>query len=301
MIGRIKRKLTRTIREMKMQKKLRRIRKEYSLNIMDVAQTITYIKTHKCSVTRFGDGELSIMLQKGAPGFQKGSPALAADMKRTLQAASPDLLICMPGGFITTAAYSDHGKQFWDQWSIAFQKDAVEAIRTLTPEGYVFGDAFLSRPFSPYKSSKPAEKLFPMLKELWQDQDILFIEGEGTRLGLGNDLFDNVRSVKRILCPAENAYDVYDKILETALSHWNGELVILALGPTATVLAGDLSQKGIRALDLGHVDIQYEWFLSGEKFVPVTGKYTHGARQGRRTVECNDETYLSQIIASVTL
>lgn len=300
MISKMKKKLTRMWRKMQGHRKLRYIRKHYSLNIMNIEDTIAYIKEHNCSVTRFGDGELSIMLQKNAPPFQKGSAALAADMKRTIQAASSDLLVCMPGGFISVADYSDHGKKFWNIWSLSSQQEAVTAIRNMVPKDYVFGDSFLSRPFSPYKSAKPAEKIFPLLKELWADQDVLFIEGTHTRLGIGNDLFNNVKSIKRILCPAENAYDVYDQILKTAVSHWNGELVILALGPTATVLAADLSQKGIRTLDLGHVDIQYEWFLSGKKFVPIEGKYTHEAQHGRNnTSDCNDSAYLSQIIASV--
>ena len=138
-----------------------------------------------------------------------------------------------------------------------------------------------------------------LLKELWNNKDILFVEGNQTRLGVGNDLFDNAKSIKRILCPAENAFDVYDKILKTTLSYWHGELVILALGPTATVLASDLSKNGVQALDLGHVDIQYEWYLTGTSFAPVKGKYTNEAHNGSQVESCEDETYLSQIIAEV--
>lgn len=127
----------------------------------------------------------------------------------------------------------------------------------------------------------------------------MFVEGYQTRLGVGNDLFDNAKSIKRILCPAENAFDAYEKIMESIDALWRGELVILALGPTATVLASDLSQKGIQALDLGHIDIQYEWYLAGTSYVPVKGKYTNETLDGRQPEACEDETYLSQIIAEV--
>ena len=35
------------------------------------------------------------------------------------------------------------------------------------------------------------------------------------------------------------------------------------LGPTAKVLAYHLSKKGIQAIDLGHIDSEYEWFKMG--------------------------------------
>ncbi len=39
------------------------------------------------------------------------------------------------------------------------------------------------------------------------------IEGEKSRLGIGNDLFNNSKSIKRIICPIINAFNAYDKII----------------------------------------------------------------------------------------
>ena len=36
-------------------------------------------------------------------------------------------------------------------------------------------------------------------------------------MGVGNDLFDNVNSIKRVLVPSVNAFDKYDEILEEIL------------------------------------------------------------------------------------
>lgn len=279
--------------------RLLHVRKHYGLKIMGAEETIAYIKTHSCSIARYGDGEMQIMLQRGGPTFQKGSSELAAGLLGVFQTASPDLLICMPSGLFSIRGLHEGGKRFWKGWAITHQPKVVSMIRQYLDKDYRFGDANISRPYSPYKSKRKAQKLFPMLKELWNDRDILFVEGDKTRLGVGNDLFDNARSIKRILCPAENAFDIYDRILNTTLSCWHGELVIMALGPTATVLAADLSKNGIQALDLGHIDIQYEWYLAGEKFVPVKGKYTNETLNGRQVDSCNDEKYLTQIIAEV--
>ena len=40
--------------------------------------------------------------------------------------------------------------------------------------------------------------------------------------------------------------------------------VLIALGQTATVLAYDLSEAGLQAIDPGHVDVEYEWYRMGE-------------------------------------
>ena len=41
--------------------------------------------------------------------------------------------------------------------------------------------------------------------------------------------------------------------------------MLIALGPTATILAYDLAEKGVQALDVGHIDIEYEWFLRKDR------------------------------------
>ena len=280
-------------------RQVRQIRREYGISVMRPEDTVAYIKEHKCSVTRYGDGEFELMLGYGNPHFQEPSEGLAAGLLRVFENPPPQLLICVPYFIVSTKETSKDGGRFWEYWAQINQEKVVKAIRQRVGRDYLFGDSYISRPFTAYKSRKNADRLFPLLKELWDGQDVLFVEGEGTRLGVGNDLFSNTKSIKRILAPAENAFDSYQKILDTVRAHWNGELVILAVGPTATVLAHDLSQEGIQTLDLGHIDIQYEWYLSGEMYQPVTNKYVNEVTGADHFGPCQDQEYLSQIIAKV--
>lgn len=94
-----------------------------------------------------------------------------------------------------------------------------------------------------------------MLKKIKDDRDIVFIEGEFSRLGVGNDLFDNAKSIKRILAPVTNAYVCYDKIIQQAKLLDKNVLILLALGATATCLAYDLCREGYQSIDIEHVDI----------------------------------------------
>jgi glycosyltransferase family protein len=139
---------------------------------------------------------------------------------------------------------------------------------------------------------------FNQMKQLWEKKDILLIEGEKSRLGVGNDLFDNAKSIQRILAPNRNAFSHYESILkETCKYKPTDYLILLALGPTATILAYDLAKKGYQAIDIGHVDIEYEWFKMGATHkVPVPNKFVNEAGAGAGVGGIDNEKYLSEIV-----
>ena len=69
---------------------------------------------------------------------------------------------------------------------------------------------------------------------------------------------------------------------------------------TATVLAYDLSKKGFRALDFGHVDIEYEWYLKKATHkVPVKNKIVNEIRTCRSVRKIKDEKYDSEILTII--
>ena len=205
--GKLKRSLLTIWDKIYYAKELWHVRKNYGLSVMTAEETIAYIKEHQCSISRYGDGEFSLMLQYGAPGFQMSSSAMAEGLRGVLENIPQNLLICVPSYIISTRGLKKEGKLFWEAWALEHQQDTIETIRKLAGVSYRFGDAALSRPYSPYKTSYFAKKMFPLLKSLWEDRNLLIVEGIQTRLGVGNDLLVNARSIKRILGPAENAYD----------------------------------------------------------------------------------------------
>ena len=108
--------------------------------------------------------------------------------------------------------------------------------------------------------------------------------------------------MQRIICPNENAFEKYGQILGAVKKQDKGRLVLLALGPTATILAYDLAKEGFRAVDIGHIDIEYEWYLMGatEK-VAVKNKYTNEAYGGNQQFGIEDKEYEKQIVVKVSL
>lgn len=274
------------------------------LNILTSEESIERILESNCSVARFGEGELELILHSDMDlGFQKRNPQLAEKLKKVLASKNKELMICIPYALNDIGGRTEHSRKFWFNWGRYRDQhhNVVALIRELRGgERYVFGDTQITRPYIAYKTSEHGARIFPMLKKLWEGKDVLFVEGEKTRLGVGNDLFANAKSIKRVLCPATDAFDYYEEIMDTVKSVYHGELILLALGPTATVLAADFADMGMRAIDLGHLDIEYEWYLSGAKdHSQIAGKFTNEAADGHNVSDCRDEEYINQIVCRV--
>jgi glycosyltransferase family protein len=161
---------------------------------------------------------------------------------------------------------------------------------------YTYGDTNMTRHYLAYNDKTKAEILFKKIFSLWEGKDAILIEGEKSRLGVGNDMFTKTNSLKRILCPAENAYQVHEKIEEVVTRFDKNTLILLSLGPAAKVIAYNLFLKGYRVLDIGHIDMEYEMFLRKQlQQVKVPYKYFNEINE-RNPEDCIDQKYLSQII-----
>ena len=81
------------------------------------------------------------------------------------------------------------------------------------------------------------------------------------------------------------------------------KLIIISLGPTATVLSYDLCKEGYQAIDTGAFDVDYEWFLRKEVElgVPLDFKYVDSGKKGRKCQPLDDPEYKSQIIKEIVL
>ncbi len=98
----------------------------------------------------------------------------------------------------------------------------------------------ISRFYLRYKDKSKVPNFIKSLKKIWDNKNILIIECNSSRVGIGNDLFINVKSIKRIICPSRNAFNVYDKIIKSVLKLKEKRIILIALGPTASVLSYDI-------------------------------------------------------------
>lgn len=265
--------------------------------IVSVEETVAEIVEKKKSLARFGDGEFSTIAGRVRHRFQSEvDEGLRQRLLEVLQSEEENLLIGLADNYGSLETYTEQAKREIRRY-LAPQVRR-EHLRLLKPEKTYY-NAYVTRPYVMYEDREgpAAAERFLALRQIWDQRDCIFVEGCRTGLGVGNDLFQNARSIRRILGPAENAFTRYDRILECCLSQDKETLFLLALGPAATVLAYDLSRAGIQAVDVGHVDLEYEWFLRGEgRRTPVPGKYNNEMEPDQPLLPITDAAYTAQRI-----
>ncbi|WP_300727627.1 SP_1767 family glycosyltransferase [uncultured Bacteroides sp.] len=260
--------------------------------VVSIEETLSYIMEHHCSVSRLGDGEIKLVAGKNL-GFQKATKEIQQRMIDVLAHPIPNHIVCLPDIFRDLNQYEPGASRHWRKHLSYYRKYWYR----YTDKNRKFYNAFISRCYMMFQDKSNVQKHFLHLKQLWDKKNIIIVEGEKSRLGIGNDLFDNASSIKRILGPNTEAFHYYDKIIQAVNQFPKSTLILLALGPTATIMAYDLARQGYQAIDLGHVDIEYEWFRMGATHkVPVKNKFVNEAGAGVGVGELNDQRYLSEIV-----
>ena len=265
--------------------------------IKNNVETVNYIIRHKVSVSRFGDGELGLISNCNTD-FQRYNPAISKKLREVLNVTMPNHIVCIPHPW----------KNFWtlkyeafEYWSSYLTKNLDMKILPYISPNKIYYDASFTRFYIDYKNDNNAKRIIPLIKRIWDERDIYIIEGELTRLGMGNNLLDNAKSIHRIIAPPLNAFEKYDEIMAAVKGYApKSVLILIALGMTATCLAYDLSKEGYQAIDIGHVDIEYEWFLMrSPKRVAIKNKYVSESNERFISDGIKDELYNSQIVARV--
>lgn len=260
--------------------------------VISLESTLDSVLKNKLSVSRFGDGEIKLIAGKSLT-FQPFNVDLQHRLKEVLSASSPDLLVCLPDIFKGMDAFTPEAAEHWRRHLSLYRKYWSRNVGKASS----YGNAFITRPYMMYKDKSHAGEFFFKMRTLWQRRHVLLVEGDQSRLGVGNDLFSEALSVNRILAPNNDAFRFYSEIKNEVLKYDSSTyLILLALGPTATVLAYDLAKQGYQALDIGHLDIEYEWCrMNASKKMPVRGKYVNEAG-GAPCEQVVDEHYKSEIV-----
>ena len=168
------------------------------IKIMSTIETIDLLLNSNKSICRLGDGEFSFLdktRKKSTEHYQNVNNKMSDKLSQILIDKPHDNIIIALSNFVSSESYANKIKD----WNV--EKILLSCIEQNNAD-YIFGNSGITRNY----------KLIPKLKLLWKSKNVVLVEGEYCRGGIGNDLYDNVESLRRILCPAENAYDKYDEI-----------------------------------------------------------------------------------------
>lgn len=265
------------------------------IQVKGIDETLDYIIENKSSLIRFGDGEINMLAGHSIP-YQDYDEELVSTMRDIIgQESRKELVVCLPDAFTDRFRFT--------YWAIPFWKDHMDHYmdfyRELCSDSW-YGSTFVSRPYIDFEDKSQAKAQFEKLKSIWENRDLLIVEGATSRSGVGNDLFDEANSIKRIICPSHSAFSRVHEIEQEIEKHAAGRLILCMLGPTAKVLAYHLSRKGHQVLDIGHIDSEYEWMKMGAKTkVKFSHKHTAEYNFDQDIEFIEDETYNSQIVAKI--
>ena len=265
------------------------------IQVKGIDETLDYIIENKSSLVRFGDGEINMLAGHSIP-YQDYDEELVSTMRDIIgQESRKELVVCLPDAFTDRFRFT--------YWAIPFWKDHMDHYmdfyRELCSDSW-YGSTFVSRPYIDFEDKSQAKAQFEKLKSIWKNRDLLIVEGATSRSGVGNDLFDEANSIKRIICPSHSAFSRVHEMEQEIEKHAAGRLILCMLGPTAKVLAYHLSRKGHQVLDIGHIDSEYEWMKMGAKTkVKFSHKHTAEYNFDQDIEFIEDETYNNQIVARI--
>lgn len=219
---------------------------------LSMLDTLSRIVDERMSFARFGDGEIRLMMREEFNlRFQKNAPGLKADLAKVFRMGRSDLLIGMPHRF----ANAMWGSVFAENWA---------GIRPHIERTDAFGDSHVSRPifFDFYQQAA-----VDAWRRVWEGRNALIVAGRGSRFELIDALFDNLGETALVEGAPRNAYVELESITQDVVANLDGkDLVLIALGPTGTLLAARLAVLGVQAIDIGHIAASYRSVFSGDAF-----------------------------------
>lgn len=262
------------------------------IKVYTVDETINQLLNTQKSLVRFGDGEIT-MIRGRSLQLQNTDINLIEDLKRILHYDHENLMVSVPDIFDGVEQYHEKSMQFWKDHLLFSRRIYEKYCRT----DRIYCNTSVSRCYYAYKDKSSCGTWFEKIRGIWKNCDIVIVEGVRSHCGVENNLFSQAASIERIIGPASNAYIKLDDLKTECLKYPKDRLFLLALGAAAKPLAEHLFLKGYRVIDIGNLDMEYEWFLRGTENKIKLKK--HCIESMEENHKAGYDEYLSQIKARV--
>ncbi len=234
--------------------------------VLTMQETVQKLLTEDISFCRYGDGELDLIKRKDGV-FQRYDAKLIARLKEILAARSDKLLVGINYYFYHLPENMHLAQEvFYRCKTLQYRHELARYI----DNDRVYGDSLISMPYHLYLNFDCAS-YYDQVSKLWANQEIVMICGKTVFDKIEHNIFERAAHIEYIYGPRQNAFDSYDELLNKALATDPKKTKFLIMGPTATVLAHELSQRGHRAIDIGHLAKDYNsWKLQKDLTDPAT-------------------------------
>ena len=230
--------------------------KKCSIKVHSIEETIDELIHTGKSMVRFGDGEIT-MIRGRSLKLQKVEPEIIEGLKRIVGYQYDDLIVTIPEIFDDLSIYRKESRQFWRD-HLLFSRKVYERYCN---QDRAYYNTSVSRFYYALEDKSKCGEWIEGIRQIWKDKDVVVVEGERTHNGVGNDLLDTARSVERIIGPASDAYGKMDEILACCRQYPKDRLFLVSLGVAAKFFTETMFLEGYRVLDIGNLDMEYEWYL----------------------------------------
>lgn len=268
--------------------------KKCPIKVHTVEETIEELVRTDKSMIRFGDGEITMIRGRNLV-LQQVEPETIEGLKRLLSYEYEGMIVTIPEIFEDLSIYRKEGRQFWKD-HLLFGRKIYETYCNPAKEYY---NTSISRFYYALTDKSQCGKWAEGIRQIWKDKDVVIVEGERTHNGVGNDLLDTARSVERIIGPSAQAYAKVDEILACCKDYPKDRLFLVSLGVAAKFLVEKLFLAGYRALDIGNLDMEYEWYLHRAAGKEKLAKHDIVGEEANREAGYGD--YLAQIRKRISL
>lgn len=265
-----------------------RVLREETVKVHTIDETLDELIHTDKSLVRFGDGEI-IMIQGKNLKLQKASAEIGEGLKRILAYEDENLCVSVQGIFDGMELYHANSRQFWKDHLLFFRK----VYKKYCNPQRVYCDTAVTRCYYAFADKSPCQGWFDKFKKVWDNKKVVVVEGTRSHNGVGNDLFATAASVERILCPPSDAYGARERIVEACKEYDTSYLFLISAGVAAKFITEELFLAGYRVIDIGNLDMEYEWFLSGATGKQPVAKHEIVGEEANRAAGYTE--YLAQI------
>lgn len=260
------------------------------IKVHTIDETIDELLQTEKSMVRFGDGE--IVMVKGVDlVLQKASAEIADGLKEILSYPYDDLMVMLPGIFDGLSDHRKDNRKFWRDHLLFCRK----TYETYCNPNRVYYNSLVSRCYYFLEDRTPCGAWFAKIRKIWENRDVVIVEGSRTHNGVGNDLFTTAKSIERIICPPSDAYGSIPAILEICSGYEKDRLFLLSLGVAAKFLTVSLFRQGYRVLDIGNLDLEYEWYVRRASGKCELEKHAIVGEEANREAAARDEAYAAYL------
>ncbi len=258
------------------------------IRVQTVDETIDELLHTDKSLVRFGDGEITV-LRGNDIKLQQTTAEISEGLKRILAYPYTDLMVSLQGIFDGVEDYQEQSRKFWKEHLFFCRR----IYHKYCNQDRIYANTSFSRFYYVFEDKSHCKGWVDKIKRIWENKDIVVVEGTKSHNGVGNELFSYTNSVERIICPPSNAMQFFGEILEACESYSKDKLFLLSVGVTAKFLAEELFLKGYRVIDIGNLDMEYEWYLcEADKKIPLK---KHSLTTEEENRKAGYTEYLAQI------